>query len=119
MWSWVAGLACLSVALLGLAGAAVVFSGFVETDRDPTQLAQAALLSFGAGALLVVPFAWASWMFLRSDRVRLPLLAFLLGPWMALGALWVAVGRFDPLIGAVPAVVALAAIWAGWKLNRR
>ena len=109
------GLSCLSVALLGLTAAVVFFAEFVATDDDALQLLQAALLSFGAGALLVVPFALTGWMTLRGRRRRPWLVTFLMVPWTLVGMLWVVVGRFDPMIGAVPAVVAALAVWRAWK----
>ena len=115
VWSWVVGLSCLSVALLGLTAAVVFFAEFVATDDDALQLLQAALLSFGAGALLVVPFALTGWMTLRGRRRRPWLVTFLMVPWTLVGMLWVVVGRFDPMIGAVPAVVAALAVWRAWK----
>ena len=109
------GLSCLSVALLGLTAAAMFFAEFVATDDDALQLLQAALLSFGVGSLLIVPFAGVGWIALRG-RVRRPrLVSFLMVPWILVGGLWIAVGRFDPLIGAVPGIVAALAVWRVWR----
>ena len=119
VWSWLVGLSCLSVALLGLTAAAMFFAEFVATDDDALQLLQAALLSFGVGSLLVVPFALAGLMALRSEVGRPRLVTFLMVPWILVGALWIAVGRFDPLIGAVPGIVAALAVWRAWKWSGR
>ena len=115
VWSWVVGLSCLSVASLGLTAAAMFFAEFVATDDDALQLLQAALLSFGVGSLLIVPFALTGWIALRG-KVRWPrLVSLLMVPWILVGGLWIAVGRFDPLIGAVPGVVAALAVWRVWR----
>ena len=115
VWSWVVGLSCLSVALLGMTAAVMFFAEFVATDDDALQLLQAALLSFGVGSLLIVPFALTGWMALRGRARRPRLVSFLMVPWILVGGLWIAVGRFDPLIGAVPGIVAALAVWRVWR----
>ena len=113
---WIVALCCASVALIFFAAAVAQVFLFAQTDAVAAQLIQAGLLIGGVAALAVVPFGVVAWTALRA-RPRPVWTTVLLLPWVAVGALWIALSRFDWLIGAVPmAVAALAIVWA-WVMR--
>ena len=116
---WVVGLSALAVALTAAVAGLAFFAEFVATDTDPWQLAQAAALAFGVTGLMIAPFALVGVAALRARSVGRLWTVVLLGPWIAVGAVWIRAGRFDPLIGALPALVAALAIWRAFRMNAR
>ena len=116
---WIVGIGALTVALLALFAGVVFFVEFAATDTDGWQLAQAAALGLGVASLLVVPFAWVGIAALRARTLGRLWTLLLLGPWIAVGVVWIWAGRFDPIIGALPALVAALAIWRAFRLNGR
>ena len=113
---WIVALSCASVALISFAFAAAQIFLFAQTDAVAVQLVQATLLIGGVALLAIVPFGVVAWTALRA-RPRPVWTTVLLLPWVAMGALWIALSRFDWMIGAVPlGVAALALVWA-WVMH--
>jgi len=117
---WIVGLSALSMVLIALSTAIVLFAGFVETDQDGMQLLNAAGLTFGGAAFAIMPFSIVAYWALRG-RYHPWFVVALVMPWVVIGAMWITVGRFDPLPGILVIVVGALALlreFIGRKLNR-
>jgi|GEM_PF-2600907 len=115
---WVVALTCVSVAITALVMASVQVFLFAQTDAVTSQLGQAGLLFFGVSSLAAIPFGIVAW-FAFKTRPRPILTTLLMLPWIVIGGMWIALSRFDWIIGAVPMIVAVLAIVWAWLARRQ
>ena len=114
----VVALLCVSLVVLVLAVIVWFVAGFAETDLVGVQLLQASALALGVGGLAVVPFGLAG-LWAWKGLARPVWTSVLLLPWVALGAMWIAVSGYDWFLGAVPMAVAGLALFRAWWRARR